>query len=91
MANEGLRALQAIGVPLPAAAYAGDTLMSYVTGFVLQEQAMPTQPVDGRAIAEFPFLAKWMAMKPATKEDAFAAGLDLIIAGIRMRLFSAPG
>lgn len=92
MADEGLRAMQAIGVPLPAAAYVGDTLMSYVTGFVLQEQAMPTQPgVDGRATADFPFLAKWTAMKPATKDDSFAAGLDLIITGIRMRLFSEPG
>jgi TetR/AcrR family tetracycline transcriptional repressor len=87
----GLRAMRALGVPLAAAAYAGDTVMSYVTGFVLQEQAVPTH-LEGTEqtladlIADLPLFAEWTATKPSSKDDAFAEGLQNIVAGIQVRL-----
>jgi TetR/AcrR family tetracycline transcriptional repressor len=89
LVEEGLRVMHAQGVPLAAAAYAGDTLMSYVTGFVLQEQTMPDEPDAAAQLADFPLLSEWNATKPSTKDAAFAAGLDHIVTGIRARLFPA--
>jgi TetR/AcrR family transcriptional regulator, tetracycline repressor protein len=90
-AEAGLQVMCAHGVPLAAAAYAGDAIMSYVTGFVLQEQTTPTRPEDSEQttaglLADLPLLAEWTATKPSTKDEAFAAGLDHIITGIRVRL-----
>lgn len=90
-AEAGLQAMCAQGVPLAAAAYAGDTIMSYVTGFVLQEQTTPTHPEDNEQtmagmLADLPLLAEWTATRPSAKDEAFAAGLDHIITGIRVRL-----
>jgi TetR/AcrR family tetracycline transcriptional repressor len=75
LAEESLRAMIECGLPLRTAALAGDLVVSYTTGFVLQEQ------LDG-----LPTLARWLATKPATKDDAFATGLDMIVAGIHARL-----
>lgn len=99
-----LRSMLAAGLPLPTAAYAWDTLMSYVTGFVLQEQATPARAAPDTdtdadepaattqqpAASAFPTLAAWAATKPASKDEAFTAGVDFIITGIRVRLFDEP-
>lgn len=65
--------------------------MSYVTGFVLQEQTTPARPEDNEQtmadlLADLPLLAEWTATRPSAKDEAFAAGLDHIITGIRVRL-----
>lgn len=101
MAEAGLRAMYDTGLPLPIAAYAGDTLVSYVTGFAIQEQTMPlgadhAEHGDGELRAPsghlggFPLLAKWTSTKPKSKDEAFATGLDLIITGIRALASRSP-
>jgi len=89
MAESGLRLMREQGVPLATAAYAGDTLMSYVTGYVLQEQAEPTGPPDGSALAGLPLLAEWATTRPAGGDAAFAAGVNFILDGVRTHL-AAP-
>jgi TetR/AcrR family transcriptional regulator, tetracycline repressor protein len=91
MAEAGLRLMRASGASLADAAYAGDALMSYVTGFVLQEQSSPAlsktdQQKIARELASLPLFAEWTATRPAKKDVAFATGVELIIAGVRPRL-----
>lgn len=93
MADAGLRAMRSLGLPLPAAACAGDALMSYVTGFVLQEQTAPVDGgrwLDAGCLADFPALAEWTAVCPPDREGAFAAGLRLILAGTRASFADGP-
>lgn len=88
-AEQGLALMRAAGVPLTLAAYFGDTITSYVTGFVLQEQATapaPSGPLPEIEPTRFPHLAQWQATKPATRDDAFATGLSLIIRGLQADL-----
>lgn len=88
-AEQGLALMRAAGVPLARAAYFGDTITSYVTGFVLQEQATaptPTGPLPEIEPSRFPNLTLWQATKPATRDDAFATGLSLIIRGLQAGL-----
>jgi TetR/AcrR family tetracycline transcriptional repressor len=73
------------GLPLDVAALGGDTLMGYVTGFVLQEQSHPPAADPGELSQmwrELPTLAQWNARKPADRSEAFQAGVETIIAGI---------
>lgn len=76
------------GLPLDVAALGGDALMSYVTGFVLQEQSHPPA-ADAQELAhlwrELPTLAQWNARKPAGKSEAFHVGVETVIAGIEAR------
>lgn len=88
LAEEGLRAMVECGLPLRTAALAGDLIASYTTGFVLQEQtndmagANPGfSQLDGLST-----LASWLAIAPAAKDEVFAAGLEVIVAGIRAHL-----
>jgi hypothetical protein len=65
--------------------------MSYVTGFVLQEQSSPPSSKTDqqnlmRELASLPLFAEWAATRPAKKDLAFATGVELIIAGVRTRL-----
>jgi TetR/AcrR family tetracycline transcriptional repressor len=79
-AERGLRVARDAGVPLAVAALAGDTVMSYVTGYVLQEQSPPSgSPPD---LGGFPLLAEWAGARP-DHDTAFATGLATILAGIR--------
>ncbi|MGF1428029.1 TetR/AcrR family transcriptional regulator C-terminal domain-containing protein [Kitasatospora sp. LaBMicrA B282] len=88
----GLTLLRAAGLPLDRAAYFGNAVASYVTGFVLQEQAQPTpEAVPAAALAELsaqrhPNLTRWTASRPTDREAAFTAGLDLIVNGLRAEL-----
>ena len=91
-AEQGLALMRAAGVPLPRAAYFGDTITSYVTGFVLQEQATapaPSGPLPEIEPTRFPHLAQWQATKPATRDAAFATGLSLIIRGLQASIVGA--
>jgi TetR/AcrR family tetracycline transcriptional repressor len=91
--ERGLALMRAAGLPLARAAYFGDTVASYVTGFVLQEQATPdAEPAGAEASPEgldlnrYPNLRAWQAQRPADGDAAFAAGLSLIIGGLRAEL-----
>ena len=81
----GLAALVAKGLPLELAALAGDTVMSYVTGFVLQEQTVRPVHADRPPVGELPLLSAWMQAKPS-KDEAFEHGLAMIVDGVRARL-----
>jgi len=85
MAEAGLAVLVGQGVPLDLAAIAGDTVMSFVTGFVLQEQTMKPEPVGGVPAQELPLLMEWAAMRPS-KDVAFERSLAIVIAGVRASL-----
>ncbi|WP_354641229.1 TetR/AcrR family transcriptional regulator [Kitasatospora camelliae] len=94
LADRMIRTAREAGVPLPLAAYATDTLISYVTGFVLQEQRIadrtarepepgPAPALDPARLAGLPDLAEMLADGPPDDETAFTAGLGLITAGLR--------
>ncbi|MBW5481217.1 TetR/AcrR family transcriptional regulator C-terminal domain-containing protein [Streptomyces bambusae] len=78
------------GVPLPLAAHACDALLSYTTGFVLQEQQQPRGgAASGRGqdldLSGLPHLAELLAAGIPDREAAFGAGLQLITAGVIAR------
>lgn len=81
----GLAALVAKGLPLELAALAGDTVMSYVTGFVLQEQTLRPVYPDHPPVEELPLLSAWTQAKPS-QDAAFEQGLAMIVDGVRTRL-----
>ncbi len=99
-AEEGLARMRAAGVPLALAAHFGDTVTSYVTGFVLQEQAAGVGPDSGGEsgggsgsgidAAEFPHLMEWAGHRAPDRDAAFATGIGLIVDGLRAAL-STPG
>jgi TetR/AcrR family tetracycline transcriptional repressor len=86
-AEDGLTVLRGAGVPLAWAAYCGDTIASYVTGFTLQEQAATASARPGPDVdpATFPNLAAWWST-PHDQDTAFEAGLTLIVDGLRSTL-----
>ncbi|WP_405676490.1 TetR/AcrR family transcriptional regulator C-terminal domain-containing protein [Streptomyces sp. NBC_00048] len=74
-------------VPLPLAAHACDALLSYTTGFVLQEQQQPPGATASGAdealeLSGLPHLAELLAAGIPDRETAFSAGLRLITAGV---------
>ncbi|GGU80932.1 hypothetical protein GCM10010275_14690 [Streptomyces litmocidini] len=82
------------GLPLPLAAVAGDTLLSYVTGFVLQEQRRGDpphhRPDTSVPAPEFdpdrlPHLAALLAEGLPDDDTAFAAGIDLLVTAVTNR------
>lgn len=85
-AERGLRVAHEAGVPLAVAALAGDTVMSYVTGYVLQEQSPP--PESPPTLAGHPLLTEWVRARP-NHDTAFATGLATILTGIRATAPSA--
>jgi TetR/AcrR family transcriptional regulator, tetracycline repressor protein len=86
--ERGLAAMRAAGLSLSQAAYFGDALSSYVTGFVLQEQAMPTGAPEMPEIEaeRYPNLVEWQAVSSPDASRAFEAGLSLIVGGMRAAL-----
>lgn len=89
--EECLARMLAAGVPLPLAAHFGDTLTSYVTGFVLQEQATGEGGAGGLDLGTFPHLREWARQAPLDQDAAFATGVGLIIDGLRTALSTLPG
>lgn len=79
---------RAAGLPLPLAAHAGDTLLSYVTGFVLQEQRRraltedPQTPVPDLDLEGLPHLAAALEEGLPDDETTFAVGAGLIAAAV---------
>ena len=93
-AEQGLALMRGAGLGLAQAAYFGDTVTSYVTGFVLQEQATaPAPPASAPPVQiepdRYPNLAQWQAVGPASRDLAFAAGLSFIVNGLRAELGAA--
>ena len=87
VAEQGLALMRAAGLSLTEAAYFGDTVTSYVTGFVLQEQAVPPAMAAPPVRIEptlHPNLWEWQVNRPASRDQAFASGLALIIKGLRL-------
>lgn len=79
------------GAPVAATAHGSDTLLSYVTGFVLQEQSEPDYATpdaeDGGAdvlnAERFPHLAAWaQSWSPDDRRLSFAAGLEVLVGGL---------
>ncbi|MGW6707015.1 TetR/AcrR family transcriptional regulator C-terminal domain-containing protein [Streptomyces sp. NPDC054956] len=76
------------GVPLPLAAHACDALLSYTTGFVLQEQQQPAAedgPGAAPDVSGLPHLAQLLADGVPDRETSFGSGLGLITAGLASR------
>lgn len=83
--------LRQTGAPVAATAHGSDTLLSYVTGFVLQEQSEPDYP-DTDSIEDepevldaerFPNLATWAQnWSPDDRQLSFTAGLDVLVGGL---------
>src|SRR5215204_3341337 len=88
--------LREAGFPLEVAAYGWDTIASFVTGFVLQEQSAPfgpsSVPEEPERLAEivdphlFPNLTEWLSRSPHDPDGYFDAKLGLIIDGLRAQL-----
>jgi TetR/AcrR family tetracycline transcriptional repressor len=80
---ERLLELLATGIKPDRVATAGDTLLSYVTGFTLQEQiGTDIQPLDPRLIANGPALfPRIFAAFGCDPEVTFATALQAILAG----------
>lgn len=83
--------LRLTGAPVAATAYGSDTLLSYVTGFVLQEQSEPDHSAPDAADGGlevldeklFPHLAAWaQGWSPDDRGLSFAAGLEVLVGGL---------
>lgn len=93
IAERFLRIMRQAGFPPEIAGYGWDTIASYVTGFVLQEQSAPlvpeSVPVDPDRLAEivdaerFPNLAEWLMRGPRSSDAGFTAKLGIIIRGLQ--------
>jgi TetR/AcrR family tetracycline transcriptional repressor len=92
--------LVSAGAPLAEAAYGGDTVLSYVTGFVLQEQSasLDTSGADEESLQalfdaeRFPHLAVWArSWSPDSRRLSFAAGLEILLDGLESHLARAAG
>lgn len=96
VAERFLDILREAGFPLEVAAYGWDTIASFVTGFVLQEQSAPfgpsSVPEEPERLAEivdphlFPNLAEWLSRSPHNPDGYFDAKLGLIIDGLHVQL-----
>lgn len=79
------------GSTLATAAYGADVVFSYVTGFVLQEQAMTQLEVNEAKLQqvlasvtpeELPHFAEWAPHLGLGRTRPFDAGLTILIAGL---------
>jgi TetR/AcrR family transcriptional regulator, tetracycline repressor protein len=88
-----LSTLADAGVPSVERAAAADALLSHVTGFVLQEQSA-TPAASGRSdedglaalAADFPLTFASMRAGPSDEDLTFTSGVELLCAGIAVRL-----
>jgi len=92
IAERILAILRSAGFSLPIAAYGGDALLSYITGFTLQEQSAESRPRDDDRARElsaelrsggFPNMADWVVEWPDDRVGPFLAGLDLFLRGLQ--------
>ncbi|RKE21288.1 TetR/AcrR family transcriptional regulator C-terminal domain-containing protein [Streptomyces sp. TLI_171] len=92
IAERMLDILRTAGFPLATAAYGSDALLSYITGFTLQEQAGEPRPQDGEKAsalstelrtAGFPNMADWVVEWSDDRVGPFLAGLDLFVRGLQ--------
>src|SRR5215217_6285359 len=96
VADRFIGILREAGFSLEVAAYGWDTIASFVTGFVLQEQSAPfgpgSIPEEPERLAEivnperFPNLSEWLSLGPHDPDGYFDAKLGLIIGGLRAEL-----
>jgi TetR/AcrR family transcriptional regulator, tetracycline repressor protein len=72
-----LQTLSDTGVPESECAVAADTMLSYVSGYVLQEQSAGDPPLEpeqiGALLARFPLVAAGAGAGPGEPEDADAS------------------
>ncbi|MFD7864744.1 TetR/AcrR family transcriptional regulator C-terminal domain-containing protein [Streptomyces sp. NPDC057682] len=95
-----MRVLSVTGAPVAAVAHGCDTVVSYVTGFVLQEQSETGTTEDAESAQEpgeapdfsgFPHLGAWAAeWNPGVRQEAFAAGLEILVTGLDRYLSHRP-
>jgi len=93
-----LGTLREAGFPLELAAYAMNTVTSFVTGFVLTEQSIwasigsenfqetPDEMIETIDPSRFPNLAEWVSMPHRSRDEVFAAQTKLIVNGLRAEL-----
>jgi TetR/AcrR family transcriptional regulator, tetracycline repressor protein len=96
IAERFMSILREAGFSLEVAAYGWDTIASFITGFVLQEQSarfgpgsIPEEPDRMAEIIEperFPNLADWLSRGPHDPDGYFSTKLGLIIGGLRAQL-----
>jgi TetR/AcrR family tetracycline transcriptional repressor len=80
-----LERLRAAGLPPELSSRFGDTIASYVTGFVLQEQAQASEVVPESEVdpATMPNLHSWLANGYPDSHEVFTACVGTIILGMR--------
>ncbi|WP_276611588.1 TetR/AcrR family transcriptional regulator C-terminal domain-containing protein [Cryptosporangium phraense] len=83
------RTLDAAGVAPAERAVAADTLLSYVTGFVLQEQSDSATPVDAERAADLAARYPLTVAGDPDPDAMFGTSLRLLYAGIAT-LIRAP-
>jgi TetR/AcrR family transcriptional regulator, tetracycline repressor protein len=91
-----LGTLREAGFPLELAAYAMNTVASFVTGFVLTEQSaliesekfqgVPDEMIETIDPSRFPNLAEWVGTPHRSRDEVFAAQIRMIINGLRQEL-----
>jgi TetR/AcrR family tetracycline transcriptional repressor len=78
-----LAELRALGIPPETGVRYADTIASYVTGFVLQEQAEPSPLTDLTPGEDLPILREWLANGPPDNAATFTASVATIVTGMR--------
>jgi TetR/AcrR family tetracycline transcriptional repressor len=84
-----IRSLLAAGFSLRLAFLTGSTTLSYVYGFVIEEQAAPTAPPVSNALSDESVIAAIFREKEAnnyTADTDFLAGLELILDGVKRKV-----
>ncbi len=85
IAERFLHILRKAGFQPEVASDGFDTIVSYITGYVLQEQSAPhsynemTEMIDTNS---FPYLAEWLAGPYRPLEEGFVAKLKIILRGL---------
>lgn len=83
-----LQALTHGGLDLTTASQASTALFTFTLGYTIEEQAEPgpeTTPDPGVLVPRFPLIADVLRQRREPGADAYAAGLEFILAGIQAR------
>ena len=80
-----LTKLAELGIPPNLGARFGDTIASYVTGYVLQEQAMPTG-IEVAIDDTTPLIAEILTQHKTSSAEMFAASVRTITRGMRAEI-----
>ncbi|WP_326672449.1 TetR/AcrR family transcriptional regulator C-terminal domain-containing protein [Streptomyces sp. NBC_01257] len=73
--------LRGTGAPIAAVAYGCDTVLSYVTGFALQEQGESDTPTGEDSVRRKPARGESAGQEPAPSEPASPAGVATVASG----------